>query len=248
VVLGHRSGTTLQRRGYHRNIAGDAEFFAALARNPRRHFPFREYLDPVLDIRGAEYSSHAARTRAFFCLLAARKPRYLENGGKIRLDGSVVSHQNRPAPASRVPVARMRARFSARTYNGLCNICFLVSQDNNAIGMRPPRSYLAEYRDAGRKQFNRVMKSHLIPVTKDSGVWEAGSSQLQEVPSAAASTHLHRIRKASRNPAVQEVMRASKKLIEVALPLKRSTRPRYARSPSGTAIRARCHLWWRGDR
>jgi hypothetical protein len=68
----------------------------------------------------------------------------------------------------------MRNHFPARTYNGLCNICFLVSLDNLAIGMRLPCNYLAEYRDAGRAQFRSVMKSHLIPVGGDSGVWERG--------------------------------------------------------------------------
>ncbi len=40
--------------------------------------------------------------------------------------------------------------------------------------MRLPRHYLDEYREAGRKRFRRVMKSHLIPVGKESGVWEQG--------------------------------------------------------------------------
>jgi hypothetical protein len=42
------------------------------------------------------------------------------------------------------------------------------------IGNRLPRKYLAAYKAAGRKYFSRVMKSHLIPVGKDGGVWEQG--------------------------------------------------------------------------
>ena len=68
----------------------------------------------------------------------------------------------------------MKNHFPARIYNGLCNICFLVSRDNRAIGKRLPSSYLAEYRDGNRGQFRHVMKSHLIPVGVDSGVWERG--------------------------------------------------------------------------
>jgi len=64
--------------------------------------------------------------------------------------------------------------FSSSVYNGLCNICFLVSRDNQQIGSRLPRGYLAEYRDAGRSRFHRVMRSHLIPVRPESGVWERG--------------------------------------------------------------------------
>jgi len=68
----------------------------------------------------------------------------------------------------------MKQHFSARTYNSLCNICFLVSRDNQIIGMKLPRSYFATYRDAGRMQFSRVMKSHLIPIGEDSGAWDIG--------------------------------------------------------------------------
>jgi hypothetical protein len=40
--------------------------------------------------------------------------------------------------------------------------------------MRVPRSYLADYAAVGREQFRRVMKSHLIPIGEDSGVWDRG--------------------------------------------------------------------------
>jgi hypothetical protein len=53
-------------RGYHRNIVADARLFESLARGARKHFVFRDLLDPVIDIQAAEYSSRAARTRAFF--------------------------------------------------------------------------------------------------------------------------------------------------------------------------------------
>ena len=68
----------------------------------------------------------------------------------------------------------MKNHFSAREYNGLCNICFLVSRDNSSIGMRLPRIYLDDYRTHGAKLFHRVMRSHLIPAGPDSGVWVSG--------------------------------------------------------------------------
>jgi hypothetical protein len=161
-------------RGYHKNIVGDAKFFEELAARPSRHFVFRDYLDPVLDIQAAEYSLRSARTRAFFCLLAARKPRYLDNGEPIPLDDAVVSRANLRHRHHIFPRAQMRGHFSARVYNSLCNISFLVSSDNMKIGMKLPRTYLAEFREEGRPQFRRVAMSHLIPVGKDSGAWESG--------------------------------------------------------------------------
>jgi len=161
-------------QGYHRNIVADAKLFESLAQGGRRRFSFVDYLDPVLDIQSAEYASRSARTRAFFCLLASQAPRYLDSGEPIPLDGSVVSHSNRRHRHHVFPQAQMKNHFSARTYNGLCNICFLVARDNLAVGMTLPRNYLAEYRNAGRAQFRLAMKSHMIPVGADSGVWEQG--------------------------------------------------------------------------
>jgi hypothetical protein len=163
-------------RGYHRNLVADARFFEFLARGARKRFvlPDADRLDPVLDIQGDQYSSQSARTRAFFCLLALRAPRYLENGETISLRQSVLSHANRKNRHHVFPQAQLKGRFPARVYNSLCNICFLVSHDNQEIGMRLPRSYLTDYWNAGRQQFHQVMKSHLIPVGDDSGVWERG--------------------------------------------------------------------------
>ena len=161
-------------RGYHRNIVADARFFETLAKGRKRAFVFRDYLDPVVDLQSEVYSSQSARTRAFFCLLAAHHPLYLENGEEIPLDDAVVSHTNRRQRHHPFPQAQMKSHTTAKIYNGLWNICFLVSRDNLAIGMRRPISYLGEYRDAGRTQFRRVMKSHLIPAGEESGIWKRG--------------------------------------------------------------------------
>ena len=64
----------------------------------------------------------------------------------------------------------MAEHVSARIYDSLGNICFLVARDHGPIGTRVPRSYLEEYEKAGRKQPQRVMKSHLIPIAAESGV------------------------------------------------------------------------------
>jgi hypothetical protein len=160
--------------GYHRNIVADAKLFESLAGGANRRFVLGDRLDPFLDIQGEEYKSSSARTRTFFCLLASREPRYLENGEPIPLGSSVICHANRKHRHHVFPQAQLRGHFSSRVYNTLCNICFLVSRDNVSIGMRVPRIYLAEYSEAGRQQFRQVMRSHLIPVGNDSGVWERG--------------------------------------------------------------------------
>jgi hypothetical protein len=159
--------------GYHRNIVADARLFEALARGVRRHFVLQDRLDPVLDLQAEEYNSGSARTRAFFCLLASRKPRYLENGEPIPL-GTVTAFANRQHRHHIFPQAQLRSHFPPRVFNSLCNICFLVSRDNEKVGMQLPRRYLDNYRRADRKHFAQVMRSHLIPVGSESGVWQYG--------------------------------------------------------------------------
>lgn len=161
-------------RGYHRNIVSDTRLFESLARGTKKRFVFRDRLDPVLDIQGAEYMSRSARTRTFFCLLAARKPKYLENGEVIDLEHHAISHSNGKHRHHIFPQGRLKNHFSSRVYNSLCNICFLVCRDNVKIGMRHPRHYLADYREAGRYRFRQVAGSHLIPIGEDSGVWQQG--------------------------------------------------------------------------
>lgn len=161
-------------RGYHRNIASDANLFYSLARGAKVRFRLTSRLDPIVDIQAAEYASHSSRTRTFFCLLASRKPRYLEDGTELSLDKDVLAYANRRHRHHVFPQSQLRGYFSPRAYNSLCNICFLVAHDNDRIGSRLPRSYLSEYRADGRPRFRAVMKSHLIPVGDDSGVWERG--------------------------------------------------------------------------
>ena len=66
-------------------------------------------------------------------------------------------------------------------YNSICNICLLTAEENQGIGFRRPRQYLAESRDSAG-YFKRKMARHLIPVSDDSGVWstnvKAGFKQM----------------------------------------------------------------------
>jgi len=159
--------------GYHRNIVADSVFFESLALNKKKYFAFTDFLDPVVDLQNETYNSGSSCSRAFFCLLAARNPRYLEGGDFIPLDRATASHSNRKHRHHVFPQAQLRSHLRSRYYNSLCNICFLVSRDNQKIGNKLPRTYLADYRSEGRGVFAKVMKSHLIPVGGTGGVWQA---------------------------------------------------------------------------
>jgi hypothetical protein len=62
-----------------------------------------------------------------------------------------------------------RNDFTTKQANSLCNLCYIVAEENQSIGSNKPRVYLAKYKK--RKQFAKVMKSHLIPYKSDSGLW-----------------------------------------------------------------------------
>jgi hypothetical protein len=160
--------------GYHRNIAWDARFFEAIGNGTRRIFKLDDLLDPILDIQAEEYKAGSARTRTFFCLLARQQPRFLDNGEPIFPDGQAIGHGDQRHRHHIFPQAQLAQHVPARIYNSLCNICFLVARDHGPIGMRVPRNYLGNFEEANRKQFQSVMKSHLIPVAAESGVWDRG--------------------------------------------------------------------------
>jgi hypothetical protein len=63
-----------------------------------------------------------------------------------------------------------RHRFSVRETNSLCNLCFVVAEENQSIGSKKPAVYLKELRRP--RFFPSVMRSHLIPHKGNSGLWD----------------------------------------------------------------------------
>ena len=162
-------------RGYHRNIVKDAKFFEALASGKPRRFGFTELLDPQTDLLAEQYSAQSSLTRAFFCLLALKNPAYLDSGERIPLGEDIVSHANKTHRHHIFPQAQLRSHFPAKVYNRLCNICFLVARDNQSVGMKLPRSYLAEAKKEHRSRFAAIMQSHLIPAAPADPIWSKGT-------------------------------------------------------------------------
>jgi hypothetical protein len=155
-------------RGYYQNIRSDISFFENLGRRRSGKFVFRD-LVPVGELKRTDYLVSGSLTTAFFLLLIHRQPRYLETGNTIPLD-KTAAMANRKDKHHIFPKALLnRNGFSSREGNSLCNICYIVAEENQSIGSNKPAVYLDEYRK--RKHFAGVMKSHLIPYKSDSGLW-----------------------------------------------------------------------------
>ena len=162
------AGNRYSGRGHRINIVADIRFFERLAKHKYCHFPPVERT-PVSEIVRTQYSVKTSLGRAFFCLLASRKPRRLLADGEIPVD--VVAGRADKQNKHHVFPKNLLARhgFAAREYNSLANICFLPAEENESIGKQPPHDYLGQLR---RKYgFPGKMRSHLIPRKTGSGIW-----------------------------------------------------------------------------
>jgi hypothetical protein len=166
-------GQRYSGRGYRQNIIADVGFFKRLAKKDNAHFQFSDLADRS-DVLKTEYTQPAALTKAFLCLLAGHKPCYINNGEPVPLCQEIAqaNHGDRHLIFPKALLAGNG--FHHREYNSLCNICFVVAEENQSFGSRSPRAYLAEFK--GKRFFGRAMKSHLIPCDHDSGLWRRGVS------------------------------------------------------------------------
>jgi len=155
-------------KGYRDNIIEDVRFFQRLAGNGTGRFVFNEKI-PKAKILYADYSKGAALTRAFFCLLISKGPRYLENNTEIPI-ATVCASYNKKQKHHIFPKQLLRNHgFGAKEYNRICNICFIVAPENQSIGANKPRNYLPEYLD--NRSLPSFLRSHLIPCEKNSYIW-----------------------------------------------------------------------------
>jgi len=163
-IAGRYSG-----RGYYQNIRKDLDSMRRLASNKQGTFTLSERV-PKSDVRTTDYSYSSSLTNAYFLMLCLRGPKYLENGSQIPLK-ETSSVSNRKDKHHIFPKALLRRYgFSSREMNSLCNLCFVVAEENQSIGNKRPSVYLRELKQPAF--FASVMKSHLIPHQKDSGLWD----------------------------------------------------------------------------
>jgi hypothetical protein len=162
-------GQRYSGRGFRTNIASDAKFFTRLGRSKTGRFTIAEPLSPH-DLRIADYSRRSSLTDAFYLMLAARQPCYLEDGEPIPID-ETSARANAKQRHHIFPRALLkRQNMPDRDANSICNICFIVAQHNQSIGSKRPSVYLEDFRR--RKHFGRVMNGHLVPHRSDSPVWD----------------------------------------------------------------------------
>ena len=163
-------GARYTGRGYRTNLLADARFVERLAKNPRAKMIQVERLSSD-SLRRVDYSRPGPVSNAFFCLLRQLGPRYLEDGTEIPL-GQISSRSNRSDKHHIFPKALLgRQGVGAGQANSILNICYLVARDNQSVGSKAPRKYLIEV-PRSRAIRNRVMRTHLMPLRSDGGLWD----------------------------------------------------------------------------
>lgn len=162
-------------RGYRRYLAADAAFMQKLAVRGSARLAI-DQLVPLRDLRHAEYSARSSLSRAYFCLLALQRPRYLEDGELVPGD-AYASIANRPDRHHIFPRHHLLHHgFGARDFNAIPNVCLLVARENQRIGSKAPRKYLEVGEISHSLRARRTaLRSHLIPDGETSGLWETNS-------------------------------------------------------------------------
>ncbi len=129
-------GARYTGRGYRPNLLADAEFAKRLAGNPRAHLPLFSRV-PAHALRSVDYSRPGPISNAFFCLLQASQPRYLEDADPIPL-GEISSRRNRSDKHHVFPRSLLdRHGIGPDRANSILNICYLVARENQSIELDP---------------------------------------------------------------------------------------------------------------
>src|SRR6185295_11734961 len=107
---------------------------------------------------------------AVYCLLISQKPAYLANGGTM-LVSEYASPANRKHKHHIFPKALLsRQKIPLSRANSIVNLCFICGEENSQFGSKKPFKYLEEFQR--KRYFARVMRSHLLPFDKKSGLWD----------------------------------------------------------------------------
>ena len=125
----------------------------------------------LLNVRMSQTS---AIRNGMLCLLNTLSPLDFRSKQKVALAGDHFSKFTLAERHHIFPVGLLKQQgFDARAGTRHCQLLLHPSDTNKWIGDRPPSEYMREVRNmySSEEAFQSVMRTHLIPVGPDSGVW-----------------------------------------------------------------------------
>ena len=119
-------------------------------------------------------SSTSAIRNGILCLLNARRPLHFRNRTEVNIGSDHFSTFSRAEKHHIFPAEFLRKRgFALSRVHSIPNFCFIPAQLNRWIGDKAPSIYMKEIRNEFKdvSDFEHIMRTHLIPVGNDSGLW-----------------------------------------------------------------------------
>lgn len=179
-------------------------------------------------VEGSMQNSTSAIRNGILCLLSLRRPFHFKNGSEIKISGDHFSKFTLAERHHIFPISFLKSQgiTNTRQVHRIPNFCFIPAELNKEISDRPPSEYMREIKDLYDNiyDFERIMKSHLIPVSEDSGIWtddyELFLSQrakllLEEIKHLCGITI--QVEQEVRNPVIDEIEKAIRDTIHHAL-------------------------------
>lgn len=155
---------------FNRNIPRDIDFFKKLVNRHNFKYSIDEKISAIDFLKRDYRKTNQSSVLGYYLFLKSQKPRYIETGYPMMLDNALAL-MNRKDRHHIFPKAVLgRRRIHSKWKDALLNICFLAADENQSISDDHPRIYLQRYKH--KRTFKGVMKSHLVPYKKTSGVWE----------------------------------------------------------------------------
>lgn len=118
------------------------------------------------------YTTSAVRN-GVLCLLNLQAPMHFRNATRIAIGGDYFSKFNVAERNHIFPVGFLKkSGHRTEDVHKIPNFAFLPEDLSKWIGDRPPSQYMLDIRnELGVDLFEKVMRSHLIPIGDNSGIW-----------------------------------------------------------------------------
>ncbi len=142
--------------------------------------------------------TRSALRNAVVCMLALQRPLHFKNNDEVNLMDNHFSRLKSAEKHHIFPKALLRRLGkSSWSVHSLPNFAFIPAELNREIRDKRPSKYFVRYRDKNAL-FEDTMRSHLIPVDVEFGIWNDDFDRLMETRSQSFVEGLSRLCEVSR--------------------------------------------------
>ena len=120
-------------------------------------------------IKAVSMGRKSAIRNSILCILATKNPRNFRDNSNIPLDKDYFSEFSSSEKHHIFPKSYLRKQ-KIKEENTIVNFCFIPSELNKEISDKKPSNYFDRYKKEN-KEFFETLKTHLIPVNNESGIW-----------------------------------------------------------------------------